>query len=227
MKTSRLKIGILFVMVLLLGYIYYDASVNEEQTKLVALNPRILSSNNVKTSSVKTKENDSNKEFDSSTAEITETDISAENKETQIIPEETIEPIVYDGLTLNQLGEKIERNLSSTLVGKGQTFANYAIELGVDPYIGLAIVLHETGCSYGCSYLTNACNNIGGQKGSGCGAYAYFDSLDAGIYAFLSNLSNNYFSYGLNTPELIGPKYAEDPEWSYKVGKYIEKIKNN
>ena len=29
------------------------------------------------------------------------------------------------------------------------------------------------------------------------------------------------------TAEEMNPKYAEDPEWSYKVNKYIEKIRNN
>lgn len=132
---------------------------------------------------------------------------------------------VYDNLTLEELGDKIERNLNSTLKGYGHTFANYAIELGVDPYLALGIVLHETGCKYNCSYLTKTCNNIGGQKGSGCGAYAYFNTMEEGIYAFLNNLSKNYYLYGLNNTSTIGPKYAEDPEWSIKVNRHIENIK--
>ena len=97
--------------------------------------------------------------------------------------------------------------------------------MGVDPYMATAIILHETGCTWGCSYLVNACNNVGGQKGSGCGAYAYFNSLDEGIMAFINNLSRNYIDYGLTTPELINPKYAEDPNWAKNVNKYIEQIK--
>ena len=141
---------------------------------------------------------------------------------------EELEPmpeIVYDGMTLDELSEKINRSLNSTISGKGYLIASHSLEMGVDPYMATAIMLHETGCKWGCSYLVNACNNVGGQKGSGCGAYAYFNSLDEGIMAFINNLSRNYIDYGLTTPELINPKYAEDPNWAKNVNKYIEQIK--
>ena len=136
-----------------------------------------------------------------------------------------IPEIVYDGMTLDELSDKINRSLNSTISGKGYLIASHSLEMGVDPYMATAIMLHETGCKWGCSYLVNACNNVGGQKGSGCGAYAYFNSLDEGIMAFINNLSRNYIDYGLTTPELINPKYAEDPNWSKGVNKYIEQIK--
>jgi len=135
------------------------------------------------------------------------------------------DPIVYDGLTLNELSEKINRSLNSTVSGKGELIASHSLEMGVDPYMATAIILHETGCKWGCSYLVNACNNVGGQKGTGCGAYSYFNSLDEGIMAFINNLARNYISYGLTTPEEINPKYAEDPNWAKNVNKYIEIIK--
>ena len=138
---------------------------------------------------------------------------------------EPIPEIVYDGMTLDELSDKINRSLNSTISGKGYLIASHSLEMGVDPYMATAIMLHETGCKWGCSYLVNACNNVGGQKGSGCGAYAYFNSLDEGIMAFINNLSRNYIDYGLTTPELINPKYAEDPNWSKNVNKYIEQIK--
>lgn len=135
------------------------------------------------------------------------------------------EPIVFDGLTFKELSEKINNVLNSTITGKGELIVSHSLEKGVDPYMATAIMLHETGCKWGCSYLVNACNNVGGQKGSGCGDYAYFNSLDEGIIAFINNLSNNYISYGLTTPEQINPKYAEDPLWAQKVNKYINIIK--
>ena len=128
-------------------------------------------------------------------------------------------------LTQFQLAEKINRSLNSTISGKGYLIASHSIEKGVDPYMATAIMLHETGCKWGCSYLVNACNNVGGQKGSGCGSYSYFNSLDEGITAFIDNLERNYISYGLTTPETINPKYAEDPNWAKNVNKYIEIIK--
>ncbi len=141
-----------------------------------------------------------------------------------LLPSEE-DPIVYDGKTLDEVADTIERQLNSTVKGKGYLIASYALEKGVDPYMATAILLHETGCKWGCSYLVRECNNVGGQKGKGCGAYSYFNSLDEGIKAFIDNLYKNYISYGLTTPEEINPKYAEDPNWAKGVNKYIEIIK--
>lgn len=87
--------------------------------------------------------------------------------------------------------------------------------------------MHETGCTWNCSHITKSCNNVGGQKGDGCGAYKAYDTLEEGIYGFISNIKVNYVDYGLTTAETMNPKYAEDTEWSSKVNKYIEKIKNS
>ena len=136
--------------------------------------------------------------------------------------------IVYDGMTLNQLSEKLNRSLKSTLAGTGASFAKHAVEMGVDPYLAVAIVLHETGCSYSCSNQVKTCNNVGGMKGSpGCNgtSYKHFDSLDAGIYGFMYNLKTNYYDKGLTTAEAMNSKYAASTTWSAKVNYYIEKIK--
>ncbi len=139
--------------------------------------------------------------------------------------------IVYDGMTLDELGEKLNRSLKSTLSGYGPVIAKKAIDTGVDPYVAVAIILHETGCYFGtCSTLASQCNNIGGMKGGPtCGGSAYraFSTLEEGIQAFINNLSKNYYQKGLTTVELIGKKYAESNTWSTKVNYYIEKIKAN
>ena len=132
---------------------------------------------------------------------------------------------VYDNMTLEELSEKINRSLNSTISGKGDLIASYSLEKEVDPYLATAIMLHETGCKWNCSYLVNSCNNVGGQKGQGCGSYSYFNSLDDGIKAFIDNIKNNYVNYGLTTAEQMNSKYAEDPNWSINVNKYIEMIK--
>ena len=134
--------------------------------------------------------------------------------------------IVYDNMTIEQLSEKLNRVLKSTMSGKGELVASYALEKGIDPYLATAIILLETGCNSNCSRMVNACNNVGGQKGAGCGSYAAFPTLDDGIKAFIDNLYRNYYSYGLTTPETIGPKYAESGAWPMKVNGYINKIKN-
>lgn len=143
---------------------------------------------------------------------------------------ETKEPekvVVYDNMTMEELTDKLNNILSSNLSGMGQYYAKYSIELGVDPYLAVAISMHETGCTWNCSYLARECNNVGGQKGSGCGSYKRYDTLEEGIYGFISNIKRNYVDYGLLTADQMNPKYAEDPMWSSKVNKYIEKIKNS
>ena len=138
---------------------------------------------------------------------------------------EGVEPIVYDGKTLDELSVILNKSLNSTISGKGYLIASYSLEKGVDPYMATAIILQETGCKWNCSRIVRECNNVCGQKGNGCGSYSYFNSLDEGIKAFIDNLYKNYISYGLTIPEEINPKYAADVNWSKKVNQYIETIK--
>ncbi len=145
-----------------------------------------------------------------------------------VVYDNTVGKIVWDGLTMGELIDKLNRMLNSTLSGKGEIFATHSLELGMDPYLAVAIVLQETGCQWNCSYLVNACNNVGGQKGSpGCdgGAYKAYSTLDEGIIGYLDNLYYNYYAYGLTTAEAMNPKYAESTAWAYNVNSYIEKIK--
>ena len=140
-----------------------------------------------------------------------------------------VEPIVYDGLTMNQLAEKLNRSLKSNISSKGYLIASYSLQLGIDPYIATAIILHETGCNGTCSSLVRECNNVGGQKGSpscGGGAYKAYATLDEGIMGYLDNLYRNYYSKGLNTVETIGPKYAASTTWASQVNNYIALIKS-
>ena len=136
--------------------------------------------------------------------------------------------IVYDNMTLEQLSEKLNKTLNSTIAGQGYVFASSAIELGIDPYLAVAIVMHETGCKWECSSLLKQCNNVGGMKGAGgCngGSYASFPSLEEGIRAYMNNLYKNYVSKGLTTADAMGPKYAASSTWSAQVNAYINEIK--
>ena len=138
---------------------------------------------------------------------------------------------VYEGMTLEELGEKINRNLGTGyLSGKGNLIASKCIELGIDPYITTAIILHETGCKYNCSTLVKQCNNVGGQKGApGCGggSYKYYATLDDGIVWHIENLYYNYFSKGRTTVETIAPRYAASTAWSGKINWYVNLIRAN
>lgn len=135
---------------------------------------------------------------------------------------------VYENMTLNELIEKLNKNLNSTLSNTGHYFAEYYIKTGLDPYLAIAIVLQETGCKWTCSKLVRECNNIGGMKGNpkcNGGSYKKYNTLEEGINGYLNMLYNNYYSKGLTTPELINPKYATSTSWSVNVNKYIDNIR--
>lgn len=135
---------------------------------------------------------------------------------------------VYEGMTLEELSAKLERSLGGVLSGKGSLIASKCVELGIDPYIVTAIMLHETGCRSNCSNLVKYCNNVGGQKGSpscGNGSYKAYATLDDGIVSHIQNLYNNYFSKGRTTVETIAPKYAEGSSWPGKINWYVNLIR--
>lgn len=162
--------------------------------------------------------------------EVEETKPEEDVEEVETTSVEVADPIVYDNMTLTQLAEKLDRSLNSTIAGKGYLFASRSLELGIDPYLAVAIVLHETGCKWECSQLVKECNNVGGQKGGptcGSGSYKYFATLDEGINGFLDNLYKNYYVQGLTTPELMNPKYAASTAWAGKIYQYMEEIKAN
>lgn len=158
-------------------------------------------------------------------------EVTSGDSNTEEVPsEEIVAPpvnVVYEGMTLEELASKIDRSLKNELSGKGYLYASYSLEKGVDPYLAVAISLEETGCNWNCSHLVKACNNVGGMKGSGCGSYGYFASLDDGIRSFIDNISRNYVAYGLTTAETMNPKYAENPAWASNVNNYITRIRNN
>ena len=167
-------------------------------------------------SSVNMMEEEAKEEFVDSISEL-----SKENNVTKRV-------IVYDGMTMSELTEKLNRSLKSTIAGKGDIFASYSLERGVDPYLAVSIMLLETGCNWSCSSLMRRCNNVGGQKGSpSCdgGSYKSYPSLDEGIKGFIDNIADNYYAYGLTTPEAMNKKYAASNVWAIKVNNYISSVK--
>ena len=138
--------------------------------------------------------------------------------------------IVWDNLSLEELTIKLDNNLYDTLKGTGKYFAEYTKATGLDPYLAVSIVNLETGCKWGCSSLTRNCFNIGGIKGKpSCNGSSYkcYNSLEDGIKGFLDLIYYNYYSVGLDTPEKMNSKYAEDPGWAEKVNRYYDTIKES
>ena len=133
---------------------------------------------------------------------------------------------VYEGMTLEEVAWQLEKTLKNDVAGHGMFIASKCIEYGVDPFIATAIIMHETGCEQmQCSSLARNCFNFGGQKGSGCGEYQRYNSIDEGLEGMIRNLYRNYYAYGLTTVEQIGPKYAEGDTWVSKINWYVNKIK--
>ena len=172
------------------------------------------------------KEETATEEENSTPLEIPKEEEKEETKEEVVV--ET-DPIVYDGLTLKELTAKLDRNMNSTISGMGYIYASYALEIGIDPYLALAITLHETGCKWECSALVKDCNNVGGQKGGPVcrNGYKKYDTLEEGIKGYMDNIKKNYYDYGLTTPETMNSKYAASTTWAEKVNKYIDIIKAN
>lgn len=192
-------------------------------------NQKLANSNEVKTTEFTLATNKNEAKTQNNNEVATPVANNVENQPVQPETPEVIKPnVVYDGLTMEELSAKLDRSLNSTLAGKGSLFASYSLQLGIDPYLAVAIVLHETGCKWDCSGLVKQCNNVGGQKGSpSCGntGYKAYATLDEGIIGYMDNLYNNYYAQGLTTPETINTKYASSTTWAEKINNYIYSIK--
>lgn len=137
--------------------------------------------------------------------------------------------IVYEGKTEEEVIEQINKSLTSTLTGTGEIFVRNSLEMGVDPYVAVAISLYETGCKWGCSYLARECYNFGGIKGSpNCDGTSFkrFNSLEEGIESFVRVVAS-YYNNGMDTPEKMQYRYAGgSTTWAGKVNAYVNQIKS-
>ena len=196
------------VMMISIGLVLQEKSINSFKMDSLATNTNLI---------IKRKENNIEREDIQLLKEI-----KVETTNASLLRQE-----VFEGMTIDELAEKINRTLKNEISGQGYTIANKCIELGVDPYIATAIIMHETGCGQNqCSNIARNCFNFGGQKGSGCGAYKKYNSIEEGLEGMITNLYNNYYSHGLNTVESIGPRYAESNTWVSKINWYVNKIRN-
>ena len=230
-KTKSVKAVIMAITILSLVATMYGKTVLAlKENRYISENKFALVENVAEIKPVKALEKEKPKATEKA-LDITVKPIVAEAKSEEDLKKEALEAkmneIVFEDLTLRELSDKLERSLNDTLQGQGYTFASLATELGINPYLAVAIVLHETGCKWQCSSLLKKCNNVGGMKGEGCegSSYAGFATLEEGISRYMHNLYDNYVSKGLTTAEAIGPKYAASTTWSTQVNTYMNEIK--
>ena len=136
--------------------------------------------------------------------------------------------IIYEGMTLTELTDKLNKSLGDYMTNTGYFFAAYTKKTGLDPYLAVSIVLLETGCKWTCSSLTRQCNNIGGLKGGeSCNGKSYrkYNTLGEGIDGYLDIIYNNYYLKGMTTPEQMAPVYAQSSVWAEKVNGYMNEVK--
>ncbi|MBQ6497643.1 MAG: glucosaminidase domain-containing protein [Bacilli bacterium] len=207
-SSTAMLVGILMIS---LGF-YVQST--EQTTNLNSLKIEEFDVKNMATSVNKVVK-DNNKE-DNDNFSLTEIDM-------ETAPASVLRVEVFQGMTMEELSKKLDKSLGGILAGHGKTIAEHSLKVGVDPYIVTAIMMHETG--NGTSRIANSCYNFGGQKGSGCGAYKRYGSVDEGLRGMIDNLYNNYYAHGLKTVEAIGPRYAESSSWVGMINWYIGKIK--
>lgn len=136
----------------------------------------------------------------------------------------------YDGESFEEIGKKIEKYLKKTkLEGYGEFIAKYSVSKNVNPYLVGAIIIVNSNCDVQCTAIVEVCNNVGDLTGSsgGCfgGAYRKYNTLEDGIKDLVDYILNNFYSKDLKTPNAIYKSYNKNITWSYKVSRYMEKLK--
>lgn len=115
--------------------------------------------------------------------------------------------------------EDVFKHHNSILAQYAPEYVKYADEYGIDWKLLPSIAAHE---SYYATYYVAGTYNVYGWGGG----YTYFNSWDDGIKTVSQNLRTNYYNKGANSVWTIGPMYAGDTGWSYKVNNYMQEINN-
>ena len=135
-----------------------------------------------------------------------------EQKDIEKVEEKKEETEVLEVEDVNKVEEVVDKCMMDYTSCK---IKEVAIREGINDWkIPVAIARHECGYKDN-QYLSNAFknkNNVGGMMyydtTTKSSYLMSFDTIDAGVEAFVSNLKRNYFNLGLDTIEKIQPKYA-------------------
>ena len=240
MKSCKKQILILFLFIIVSAFLmvgvkkifFADLNVLEPIKKIMKVEKSIKTNGYVEavTKAVKTEDNKINKPY---------SEVEGNNEEDFIIHEDNVNgeyvysnpptfeddgSIIYDGMTITELTDKLNKSLKSNLTNTGYFYADFTRRTGFDPYLAVAITLEETGCSSstGCASWAVSRNNWGGMIGCN------YETLEKGLEGYFNNLYNGYWSQGLNTPELIASKYNPSNAYNYsqKIRRWMEVVKN-
>ena len=159
---------------------------------------------------------------------IAKAETSENKKVIQIDQEEEKSLKTQKNAELESLEKIEELSNECTLDEVSCKIKKVAQNYGVDWRLAIAISMHETG-KY-TSIAFNELNNVGGNFRNG--SLMVFEDLDKGIDFFVSNLKNNYIDIGLDTIELIQPKYCpigindngDNKYWVSGVTKYYKEL---
>lgn len=152
-----------------------------------------------------------------------------ENKEViQIDQEEEKSLKTQKNAELESLEKIEELSNECTLDEVSCKIKEMAQDYGVDWRLAVAISMHETGKYTSVAFKEK--NNVGGNFRNG--NLMTFSNLDEGIEFFVNNLKNNYIDMGLDTIELIQPKYCpigindngDNKYWVSGVTRYYKEL---
>lgn len=222
--TGKIKVALIVMLVtlgLFIGFskagIFFSENGGDVITvsttkKIFDPNNFVASMSSVATTTTTTKETTSVTTVTTTTTKITTTTTKT-----------TSEALTFEGKSVAQVGEILNKTLGGVMSGKGETYARLSIEKGMDPYLITAISIHETG--NGTSKLARNNYNLGGIKCSS-GYYCSYASVEDGISSYINLIYKNYFSKGLVTVEQMASKYAQSSAWPNTVNKWYNIIKN-
>lgn len=221
-KSECMQEFIIYVMLALSIYAINDLLPKKELSNLSTNLKKVVIKANALT------KDKANKKEDKQEIELVEIESEeVKEEETEVIEVEDIEKV---DSTLNSC------NMDYTSCKIKETAMLY----GIDWKLSIAIARHECGYQDG-KYISNAYkekNNVGGMmyydSSTKTSRLMKFETIDAGIEAYISNLKRNYFDLGLDTIAKIQPKYApvgaaNDPYglnnvWQIGVKSYLSQL---
>ncbi len=132
---------------------------------------------------------------------------------------------IKQSLAMDERVEKLRSYLetkNSPLTEFADEFVAEADRLGLDWRLVPAIAGIES--YFGRLIPANSYNAWGWAIFTGQRDGRHFEGWEDGIATVSEGLKYKYVDRGLDTVEKIGPVYAADPHWSYKVNHFIEDI---